>query len=241
MTSSWLPSFFHRPPPQAPLAVDAPLAIIGDIHGRVDLLVQMLARLDQEAPKAQKVFVGDYVDRGPDSAAVLRHLMGLPDAISLMGNHERMLLDFLEDPDGQGGRWLKHGGIDTLASFGIVAGSPSEAAEALRAGLGTEMLNWLKARPLFFKSGTLYVTHASADPDLPLEEQDEKSLLWGHAKFGKRRRMDGCWVAHGHTIVPKAQAKDGIIALDTGAFATDRLTAAMIADSNLRFLEVGPT
>lgn len=238
MTATWLQRVLTRRPRQKPLFVDAPIAIIGDLHGRADLLKRMLARLDQEAPETRKIFVGDYIDRGPDSADVLRQVMAVSDAVCLMGNHERMMLEFLEAPEGQGSRWLRHGGTETLASFGIQNGQPAELRDALFDALGPETLGWIKSRLFFFKSGTLYVTHASADPMQPIEGQGEESLIWGHPAFGRRRRADGCWVAHGHTIVPQAQAHQGIISLDTGAFATDRLSAAVLDGSNLRFLEI---
>jgi len=243
MASSWFSRVFERRPKQRPLSVDAPLAIIGDLHGRADLLEKMLARLADDAPDAQLIFVGDYVDRGPESAAVLERVMSLPDAICLMGNHERMLLDFLEDPagkkeGGQRARWLRHGGRETLASFGIHDGEPTEQRDAFLSAMGPETVDWLASRPLFFKSGTLYVTHASADPALPIEEQNETTLLWGHPDFGRKLRKDGHWVVHGHTIVPSPVVHRGCISIDTGAFATDRLSAAVISGEELTFLEV---
>lgn len=241
MTFSWLRRAFGGG--LKPLSAEAPLAIIGDLHGRADLLEAMLARLDQEAPEAQLIFVGDYVDRGPESAAVLTRVMSLPDAICLMGNHERMLLDFLEDPAGKneggpGARWLRHGGQDTLESFGIHGGTPIEQRDALLVALRPEGVHWLKSCPLYFRSGTLYVTHASADPASPIEEQGEDTLLWGHPDFGRKLRRDGHWVAHGHSIVPSPAVHRGCISIDTGAFATDRLSAAVISGEELTFLEV---
>lgn len=245
MTATWLQRVLTRRPKQKPLVVDTPIAIIGDLHGRADLLKRMLDRLEQEAPEARKIFVGDYIDRGPDSAGVLRQVMELPDAVCLMGNHERMMLEFLEDPEGQGARWLRHGGTETLASFGIHNGQPAELRDAfidaILDALGPETLDWLKSRPLFFRSGTLYVTHASADPMQAIEEQTEATLLWGHRDFGRKLRRDGYWGAHGHTIVPTPVVHRGCISLDTGAFATDRLSAAVLNGSDLRFLEVTST
>jgi serine/threonine protein phosphatase 1 len=81
--------------------------------------------------------------------------MGLPDAICLMGNHERMLLSFLEDPDGQGARWIKHGGRETMVSFGITPDATSEQRDALKECIGADGLAWLTSRPLYFQSGNL--------------------------------------------------------------------------------------
>lgn len=238
MISTWLSRVFQRFSKPIPLSVETPVAIIGDLHGRADLLDMMLARLSNEAPSAQLVFVGDYVDRGPDSAAVLQRVMGLPNATCLMGNHERMLLEFIEDPAGQGLRWLKHGGLETLASFGVHDGEPEEQRDALLSSMGPATVSWLKSRPLYFRSGRLYITHAGADPAISIEAQNEATLLWGHPDFGRKPRQDGHWVAHGHTIVPTANMHRGCIALDTGAYATDRLSAALISGEDLVFVEV---
>lgn len=218
--------------------VDAPLAVVGDLHGRADLLELMLAKLAETHPAAQIVFVGDYMDRGPDSAEVLKRVMGLPDAICLMGNHERMLLSFLEDPEGQGARWIKHGGRETMLSFGITPDATTEQRDALKDRIGADGLAWLTSRPLLFQSGNLYVTHAGADPAAPIEGQGEESLLWGHPDFGRKWRKDGAWVVHGHTIVPEPVISKGTISIDTGAFATDRLTAAVFDAGEVEFFEV---
>jgi len=96
-------------------APEQPLTIIGDVHGRADLLDQALAA----ASGSQTILVGDYIDRGEKSAQVLRQLTENPNLVCLMGNHEDMLLQFLDDPNRHGQRWLRFGGLQTLASFGI--------------------------------------------------------------------------------------------------------------------------
>jgi len=217
------------------ISVDRPLAIIGDIHGRADLLEKMLQRLHQKAPKAHKVFVGDYIDRGPSSKEVLGQLVKLTNTTCLLGNHERMMLDFLSDPCGKGARWLRHGGYETAQSFGL----HEQDAEALQKGLSEQIdvgtVEWLNSLPLFYKSGSLYVTHAIPNPNLPIENQSEDTLVWGHPASANKRRVDGYWVAHGHTIVSAPQISRGRIAIDTGAFATDRLTAALLDNSSVNF------
>lgn len=260
----------------APLAPETPVIVLGDIHGRSDLLDDMLQRLETEAPsEAHLVCVGDYIDRGDDSAAVLRMVQALQQAVPegvmvcLMGNHERMLLDFLDAPEAVGPRWIRHGGLQTLASFqvalgpglGPVTGEPvsgaasgatparnsapeAEAArdwpairDALRAALGPALEAWLRALPLSWQSGNLFVAHAGADPARPISEQEPGGLLWGGAGFYDTPRDDGVWVAHGHVITPEAQAVNGRIPVDTGAYATGRLTAALIADGSVRFCQ----
>ncbi|CUH80839.1 Serine/threonine-protein phosphatase 2 [Tritonibacter multivorans] len=214
------------------------IAVVGDIHGRVDLLQAFpdLGHIDQ------LIFVGDYIDRGDFSAEVLLTLKELPEAICLMGNHEEMMLSFIDDPATYGPRWLRHGGVQTLASFGIGGitdtASPDRlgaARDALVEAMGPALLDWLRALPSFWQTGNVAVTHAGADPSRPMAQQDTAALRWGHPNFEKTRRDDGLWVVHGHTIVPVPTLTPGRINVDTGAYATGRLTAARISDADITF------
>lgn len=215
------------------------LAVIGDIHGRADLLSLALAR----TAGATVVCVGDYIDRGPDSASVLQMLMERPDIIAIGGNHESMLLSFLEEPEVYGPRWLRYGGIETLESFSIDADASANFG-ALRNvmldGLGVSTVAWLRGLPSYWQSGNVAVVHAGADPDVPMETQDDHSLRWGHPSFGRYPRRDGIVIVHGHTIVPEPRISDNCIAIDTGAYATDRLCVAHIpARADIWFEQVG--
>lgn len=240
----------------APLADVAPHYIIGDVHGRFDLLTALVSKIAEDRnarpnmATAPIVLVGDYIDRGDQSAQVLAALFEeaqspASDTVFLKGNHEAMLLSFLDAPREKGARWLHYGGLQTLASFGI--GGLSERASpdelvAARAELRTElpkgMEAWLRAMPTLYRPerGNLCVVHAALDPAAPPELSDERMRLWGHRAFLKEARTDGLWVAHGHTIVPEAACAQGRIAVDTGAFATGRLTAAGVAGSESWFL-----
>lgn len=232
-----------------------PICIVGDLHGRMDLLERMLDTIGARAGAGpyRVIFVGDLIDRGPDSAAILSHLAGLcaatPDqVICLMGNHERMMLDFLGDPVRCGPRWLANGGNETLASFGL---SPwvrrdginaDERLKNLAAGLVAampgEVAHWLANLPLSWCEGTLAVSHAGADPARKIADQTAETLLWGHPAFLRLPRHDGLWVAHGHTIVAKAAARSGRIAVDTGAWRTGRLSAVWLSEDGLDFMEI---
>ncbi|MGZ9809149.1 metallophosphoesterase [Pseudoroseicyclus sp. H15] len=243
---SFLSKFFRAPTPSfdAPLAPDQPLALIGDVHGCDTLLDGMLTRLDDEAPGHQIVLLGDYIDRGEQSAQVLRRLIGLQNAICLMGNHEAMCLDFLEKPRRTGDRWLRNGGLQTLASFGIgglgLTPSPEQlkaAAAELKEAMGPEMITWMERLRASYISGNVAAIHAGGDPEVPIEEQDEAACLWGAPGFMTTPRQDGMWVVHGHVIVPEPSVVLGRIALDTGAYATGCLTAALINGSNVHFLQ----
>lgn len=227
----------------AALAPATPLAVVGDVHGRADLLSLMLERLEREAPDHQIVLVGDYLDRGEESRAVLEKLRERSDLICLKGNHEAMCLGFLEEPERHGPRWLRNGGLQTLASFGVGVAQGTGPArlevarDALAAALGAEMVAWLQSLPLSWRSGNLAVAHAGADPELPIALQPEQALLWGHPSFERTARQDGIWVVHGHTIVDDARAQAGRIAVDTGAYVSGRLSAALITPGEFRVLE----
>lgn len=235
-----------------PARPGTPFVAIGDVHGRVDLLHEIDRLVRDRYPEWPLVFLGDYVDRGEDSRDVLMFLMSAtadrePPVTCLMGNHERMLLDFLERPGAMGPRWLRNGGLQTLASFGLAPprreGAGADALEELGAKLahamGDEMIAWLRALPLTWNNGNVWAVHAAADPDIAMSEQDDSTLLWGHPAFNDRLRPDGQWVVHGHTIVETPRIHGGQIALDTGAYATGRLSAAAISADDITVLQTG--
>lgn len=124
---------------QAP-AMGELVFVVGDIHGCIEKLAGLLARIDDDIARhadqtARVVFVGDYIDRGENSADVLRFMADVtrryPERlVALMGNHERMLLDFLADPTGSAKRWIRYGGLETLSSFGVGAGLTTESRNA---------------------------------------------------------------------------------------------------------------
>jgi len=218
--------------------------VIGDIHGCADRLSSLLVQIDEDCAdhpdiEAKIVFVGDYIDRGEESAAVLAFLVGVQsehgDQVTcLAGNHEQMMLDFLNDPFVKGKRWLRHGGVQTLASYGIAppkdpqrpsAAELLEISGDLRSALGPELIEWVTNLPLVWNSNNLWVTHAGADPALPMSEQLDETLLWGTAAFLNEERTDGQWVVYGHQPVDAPVAERGRIAVDTGAVYGSSLTA----------------
>ncbi len=226
-----------------PIEPEQPFYAIGDIHGRSDLLERALLQLPEAA---QIVFVGDYIDRGEDSAGVLRRLIGRPNSHFLMGNHEEMLLAFLENPRANGSRWLRYGGLQTLASFGVSNVTETcdpnrlEAVrDALRQAMGPEQIFWLHNLLYQHRNGNVIVVHAGADPKQKIDLQDKHSFIWGHHDFGKVMREDGLWIVHGHTIVSNPVAEKGIISIDTGAYATGQLCVANIFHGGVSFNVVG--
>lgn len=237
--------------PPAPPHPVRPICIIGDVHGCAGLLEGLLLLIGNEpgATEARLIFVGDLIDRGPDSAAVMARVRQLveyaPDrVICLMGNHERMMLDFLDAPI-EATRWLRHGAVETLASLGVQGRAEGDSPEArlqsladtLRKTLADGMEDWLRGLPLWWREGDLAVVHAGADPNLPIEAQTAHTLVWGHRDFMQTPRQDGIWVAHGHIVVETACAEAGRIAVDTGAWESGRLSAAWLDADGLRFIE----
>jgi serine/threonine protein phosphatase 1 len=229
-------------PFKANLLPETPLFIIGDIHGRIDLLDRLLNSAPEDA---QLVFVGDLIDRGEDSAQVLTRVKALctQGAICLMGNHEKMLLDFLERPTESGARWLRNGGLQTLQSYGVrgISDRASEAAllaarDTLEIALPQGMADWLRGLPLHYSNGNIHAVHAGADPALDMAGQTPHVLLWGTPAFRAQPRSDGQWVVHGHTIVDEGMADQGRISIDTGAYATGVLTGIHISHSRCVFI-----
>jgi len=226
----------------APVVAE-PLCIIGDIHGRFDLLRRLIDKL----PAGHRIIcVGDYIDRGEHSADVLQFLMQHPDILCLQGNHEEMLLHFLSNPVQNGRSWLDNGGLQTLASYkvpGVTAymrtAEVTAARDRLLSHMGQDMVNWLSNLSTSHLSGNVLVTHAGADPRQPVDAQSDRVLQWGHPDFFRQTRRDGHWVVHGHTIVTAPAARNGRISIDTGAYATGRLTAVCLTgDETPRFLSV---
>jgi serine/threonine protein phosphatase 1 len=223
-------------------APEVPLCVIGDVHGCLPLLEHMLAQVPQDY---RIILAGDYIDRGEESAEVLRYLSARPDLTCLMGNHENMLLRFLQNPAGEGGRWIRNGGLQTLASFGICGARQQMSSDELRgcrdrlqAAMGEALIAWIASLETSVLSGTVLVAHAGADPCVAADQQEEDALLWGHREFFRTQRRDGIWVVHGHTIVSKPEAERGRIAVDTGAYATGSLSAVCLAGNAPRFLTV---
>ena len=226
-----------------PPAPADPFYAVGDVHGRADLLEALLDRLLRSPVRGPLVLLGDMIDRGPDSARVLRLMHGLSDlrVVCLCGNHEEMMLDFLEGPAWRCGHWLRHGGLATLDSFGIAPPDPAlpetheRCTTELRQALGP-VLPWLRALPTLWRSGNVVAAHAGLDPARPPKDQTRTDLLWGYPYHARRPRRDGLWVVHGHVVQSDPVAHRGRVAIDTGAWFTDRLTAARIEPGRIEFI-----
>jgi serine/threonine protein phosphatase 1 len=222
---------------------------IGDIHGRNDLLERMHERIvaDHSLRHANEpaviVYLGDYVDRGADSVGVIdRIARGVPgfESVCLLGNHEDWMLGCLEtDDEDYWSGWLGNGGEETLASLDITAGLGEYDPLALAKALGPQRLAWLNALKLYHRAGDYLFVHAGILPGRPLDQQEEKDLLWIRRAFLDSDEDHGFRVVHGHTPTEQPELKPNRIGVDTGPTWYGNLTAVVLGEpEGPRFLTV---
>src|SRR6185312_5268424 len=215
---------------------------IGDIHGCLDRLVALHGRI--AADLAQRpverpliVHVGDYVDRGPDSAGVVRHLLqGFADAevVNLMGNHEHMMLDALDVADsGAFDHWMQNGGRASLRSWEVPGGA---APRGLRELIPTEHLRFLRRLAPHHREGGYLFVHAGIRPGVPIEDQLPLDLMWIREPFLSWTGDHGAVVVHGHTPMEGPVVKSNRIGIDTGAVLGGSLTCAVLELDRVEFL-----
>jgi serine/threonine protein phosphatase 1 len=218
-------------------AIDAQtvLYVVGDIHGRADLLIQALEAMERDwrarpAQRRFEIYLGDYVDRGPDSAsviAILRARMGQGQALALSGNHEAVLLHFLEGRISDR-EWLDWGGAATALSYGVNPSREAILSAALARAVPLEDIGFLKALRPSFRYGPYFFAHAGVLPNRSLEEQMPQDLMWIRRPFLDHTGHFGAIVVHGHTPNAEAEFRPNRINLDTGAYATHRLSCLRI-------------
>lgn len=219
---------------------------IGDVHGYSDLLDALHARIRAHAEAAgikRRVLVhlGDYVDRGPDSKGVLERLAASwPgwERVDLMGNHESLMLDFI-DGTRDGRVWFANGGLQTLESYGVdtARAEPFLRADLIRA-LGETGLRRLRALRLSHREGGYFFAHAGVRPGVPLDAQRAEDLLWIREAFLRAEFDPGAVVVHGHTIHPEPADLPHRIAIDLGVYRHFRLGAVALSGAKREFLVV---
>jgi len=226
---------------------------IGDVHGRLDLLEDLVAHIREDVAQHPSdsarslIFLGDYVDRGPESRGVVDAVMSdlLPGftTVRLMGNHEEAMLSFL-DGESDGLDWLSFGGLETLLSYGVPLRSLPNSGEAVKA-LQAALIEAVPERHVaFFRNCLLHYSvgdylfvHAGVRPGIPLEKQTQTDLLWIRDDFLRVRvPLPGRVVVHGHTICDLPQNRSQRINIDTGAFVSGRLTCLVLRGNERRFL-----
>jgi serine/threonine protein phosphatase 1 len=227
---------------------------IGDVHGRLDLLEELVAgiRADNAArapADVRIVLLGDIVDRGPDSAAIVGRCMAFTDRTDrfmvLRGNHEAMMVDAIGGNLLALSLWLRHGGGPALRSWGVPealigAGASPDLLRAARDHVPAEVVQWLATLPLTWTLGDYLFVHAGIRPGCALAEQKTEDLLWIRKDFLESAEDEGFVVVHGHSI-----SDDGIvvrpnrIGIDTGAYRTDVLTALALEGTERWTLATG--
>ena len=229
---------FRRRRTAPSLPVGERVYAIGDIHGRMDLFHRLLELLGEDEKRrrpatTQIIIVGDFVDRGPQSAQVVSTLQWWQRNSSrvtvLKGNHEAALLDSVAgDPNAQR-LWLSYGGLETLRSFGVEPRkgcSSDELAAQIKSAIPEPTVSWLEQLPVSHAVGDYFFSHAGVKPGVPLEQQRPEHLLWGAKEFLESNRDHGAIVVHGHTICgSRVQFTPNRIAIDTGAYCTGILSA----------------
>lgn len=236
----------------AALAAEAPadtrVYAVGDIHGCLDQLKVLQEGILQDAAESSAarkvvVYLGDYVDRGPDSRGVIDHLIEQPlegfKSIHLMGNHEQFMLDFLRDSDVMR-IWLLNGGDETLRSFDVnpFTGGPDGLQNALREALTAKEQKFLRNLRLSHTEGDYHFVHAGVKPGVALDAQDPHDLLWIRDEFLGSKEDFGKIIVHGHSPRAKPEEPANRINVDTGAVYGGPLTAVVLEADARHFLQV---
>ena len=219
---------------------------ISDIHGCADLLRQMFTVIDRDlttigSMRAIHVFLGDYIDRGPDSRRTIDLLVERGrkhESVFLKGNHEAFLFDVLRDPS-RLQDWRQYGGLQTLASYGLRPSLNPDAAEQAKL-IGQFALTIPPHQRYFFDNlrlrfvcGDFFFVHAGIRPGVALAKQQERDLLWIREDFLVSEQRFGKYIVHGHTPVRAPDIRPNRVNIDTGAYATGNLTLLAIQGDSL--------
>jgi serine/threonine protein phosphatase 1 len=229
-------------PHLATLDDDQRIYAIGDIHGRADLLIRMLDAIDsieRAHPKARTTLVvlGDMIDRGPGSREVISLLVdrsAVQDVRCLMGNHERLMLDVLFG-NANLNEWLRLGGLATLKSYGVA--SP-DVVEEFKSLLPVSHVRFFQSLLLAWRTGTFLFVHAGLRSDVPFNEQKDVDLMQIREPFLSHRRSFGDYVIHGHTPVRSVDIRENRMNLDTAAYQSGVLSAAVLEKASLHRLTI---
>jgi serine/threonine protein phosphatase 1 len=217
---------------------------VADVHGCHGKLLALHQRIAEDLaarPAAESLLIhlGDYIDRGPDSAGVIRALMDGPAVpvdrvVNLMGNHEEMMLRAVASGDPQlAGPWLANGGAAALLSWGVSPDMPPRHWARL---LPRDVLLFLENLPVWHSVDGYVFVHAGMRPGRAIELQAVRDLLWIREPFLSSEADLGTVVVHGHSPVAEPVLRHNRIGLDTGAFATGRLTCAVLEEDRVGFL-----
>jgi serine/threonine protein phosphatase 1 len=229
--------------------------VVGDVHGRLDLVEDLLAKIHAElqhrpAAKTLLVFVGDLIDRGPQSAQVIERLRtyrrpGIR-PVFLLGNHEEVLLRILNGDVQLITKWRWFGGSECLRSYGVdpeALGrlSDADALAAVRSAIPTEHIRFLESFADSCRFGDYLFVHAGIRPGIELDQQQQADLRWIREPFLQDETDHGFIVVHGHTISEQVDECANRVGIDTGAYRTGVLTALAIEGSHRWLLDTRPS
>jgi serine/threonine protein phosphatase 1 len=221
------------------------LYAVGDVHGCIDRLAALHEMIADDialrpAEHVTLVHLGDYVDRGADSAQVVDWLINTPpvpadEIVNLMGNHEHMMLAAIAgaDPDAPS-HWMTNGGADSLLSWGISRDVP---ASEWAARIPRQHLMFLRDLASSHRVGPYLCVHAGIMPGVPLDRQSRHDLMWIREPFLSSRADHGAVIVHGHTPKREPVVLPNRIAIDTGAVLGGTLTCVVLEDDRLGFLQ----
>jgi serine/threonine protein phosphatase 1 len=228
------------------------LYAIGDVHGCDDLLARTHSAIEADLLQRpvddyRVIHLGDYVDRGPDTAAVLDRVIRMraqdrERIICLGGNHEDLLLLFLDSPVEARATFLRFGGIQTMRSYGVAVDNGQHLADVMdlrrrfAEAFPAKHREFIEALPSKVKLGDFLFCHAGIRPGVPLDNQDNNDLRWIREAFHNDTRDYGFVVVHGHTPVDQPEVRPNRINIDTGAVFTGRLTCLALEGTEHRFL-----
>jgi len=225
--------------------------VVGDLHGRLDLLEQLLDKIHQDivrrpARKVLLIFLGDLIDRGPNSAQVVERLRTYEHpgirTVFLLGNHEEVLLRILAGETELIEKWRTFGGSECLKSYGVDAAALSgleeeDALAVIRRAIPTEHVDFLESFDDSCRFGDYLVVHAGIRPGVEFDQQRQSDLRWIRDPFLFDETDHGFVVVHGHTIRPEVEMRPNRIGIDTGAYRSGVLTALAIEGSDSWLLD----
>lgn len=235
---------------EAALAEGLRIYAIGDIHGRADLLDAVLHRIeadlaDNPVPSHKIITLGDYCDRGPDSATVIERLAALsadPEIICLMGNHDQKMLEFMEVPEEVAEPFLIYGGLQTLQSYGVDIARADTWANLSRAFIRRvprAHKRFLGRLSLMHVEGDYLFVHAGLRPGIPIDRQSPDDLLWIREEFLLHQGSFGKVVVHGHTPYDRVDIQSNRINIDTRAYESGVLTCLVLEKTGHRLIQTG--
>ena len=224
---------------------------VGDVHGRLDLLDQLLDKIHEDlnrrpAKKVLLVFVGDLIDRGPGSAQVVERLRTYShpnvQTAFILGNHEEVLLRILAGDAELTTKWRWFGGSECLSSYGVdtvklAKMKVEDALEVIRAAIPREHIEFLETFDDSCRFGDYLFVHAGIRPGVEIDQQRQSDLRWIREAFLFDETDHGFIVVHGHTIRPEVEIRGNRIGIDTGAYQSGVLTALAIEGSESWFLD----